>query len=112
LVNGTLGIFVSHSDCHYIHVDGVDYALKPMKFTKKDYVLNEALNCLELEEKGSIEQYPIRLAYALSIHKSQGLTFNEVTLDLKRPCFLKQQLYVALSRVTAPEGLRIIISNK
>lgn len=40
--------------------------------------------------------------------KAQGLTFDEVTVDLTRPCFQKGQLYVALSRVRTPEGLRII----
>ena len=109
LVNGTLGIFITHNGCHYIRVNDVDYALSKLEFTKKEYVLNKKLNQLELQELGSIEQYPIRLAYALSIHKSQGLTFDEVTVDLTRPTFCKGQLYVALSRVTSPEGLRIII---
>jgi len=109
LVNGTLGIFITHNDCHYIRVNGVDYALKRLLFTKKEYVLDKKTNTLELEDIGSIEQYPIRLAYALSIHKSQGLTFDEVTIDLSRPCFTKGQMYVALSRVTSPEGLRIIV---
>jgi len=109
LINGTLGIFVSHNNCHYIRVNNVDFALKKMLFTKKEYVLNSKKNDLELKEIGSIEQYPIKLAYALSIHKAQGLTFDEVTLDLTRPCFQKGQMYVALSRVTTPEGLKIIV---
>lgn len=108
LVNGTLGIFVSHSDCHYIRVGEVDYALEQVLCVKKEYVLNKAEDKLELVEIGSIYQYPIKLAYALSIHKSQGLTFEEVTVDLSKPCFQKGQMYVALSRVTSPKGLRII----
>lgn len=108
LINGTIGIFISHEDCHYIRVGEVDHAIEQVRFTKKEYVLNERKDELELRELGSIEQMPIKLAYALSIHKSQGLTFDEVTVDLTRSCFSKGQLYVALSRVTTPEGLRII----
>lgn len=109
LVNGTLGTFWTHNNLHYIRVKDEDYAIKELTFTKKEYVFNEKKNQLELKEIGSIEQMPIKLAYALSIHKSQGLTFEEVTVDLTRACFQKEQLYVALSRVTSPEGLSIII---
>ena len=104
LRNGTLGIFVSHNDCHYIRVGGVDYALSPINITKKVYVYSPITDKLELKEVGSIEQIPIKLAYALSIHKSQGLTFDSVTIDLTLPCFQKGQMYVALSRVRTPEG--------
>lgn len=108
LRNGTLGIFVSHAGCHFIRVGETDFALEPVTLTKKQYVFNKEEDYLELREIGSITQYPIKLAYALSIHKAQGLTFNEVTVDLRRSCFMKGQLYVALSRVTSPEGLTII----
>jgi ATP-dependent DNA helicase PIF1 len=70
--------------------------------------LNEDKDELELREIGSITQYPFKLAFALSIHKAQGLTFDEVTVDLSRSCFQKGQMYVALSRVKTPEGLVII----
>jgi ATP-dependent DNA helicase PIF1 len=111
LVNGTLGIFVSYNDCHYIRVGSVDYALDIELCVKREYVFNADQDRLELVEIGSISQYPIKLAYALSIHKSQGLTFDEVTVDLTRPCFQKGQLYVALSRVKSPQGLRIMVNN-
>jgi len=116
LVNGTIGTFVvremNGEDRFFIRVENEEYSLDRMTFTKKEYVLADKYGSLELQELGSIEQYPIRLAYALSIHKSQGMTFEEVTVDLTRPCFQKEQLYVALSRVTGPEGLSIIYEYK
>jgi len=109
LRNGTIGTFVQDEDKYFIDVDGVKYKIEQVEFTKKEYILNKNANKLELQPIGSIRQYPFKLAYALSIHKSQGLTFEEVTIDLTRPCFQKGQLYVALSRVTSPSGLTIII---
>jgi ATP-dependent exoDNAse (exonuclease V) alpha subunit len=109
LRNGTIGTFVSFDDCHYIRIGDTDFALSRHEITKKQYVYDEKLDRLVLEEIGSVVQYPIKLAYALTIHKAQGLTFDEVTVDLRRPTFQKGQTYVALSRARAPQGLRIII---
>ncbi|KAJ0245574.1 hypothetical protein HA466_0180240 [Hirschfeldia incana] len=53
-------------------------------------------------------QYPIRLCYAMTINKSQGQSLNRVALYLPRPVFTHGQLYVAMSRVTTPEGLKIL----
>lgn len=109
LVNGTLGIFIAKNNKYFIRVGDVDHAIEKIEFSKIEYVINDDQTDLELREIGSIEQYPFKLAYALSIHKSQGLTFEEVTVDLTLPCFAKGQMYVAFSRVTSPDGLRIII---
>lgn len=115
LVNGTIGTFVVkpprgewEDEQYFIRVENEEYALNRQEFTKREYVLANKFGVLELQDIGSIIQMPIRLAYALSIHKSQGMTFSEVSVDLSRPCFQAGQLYVALSRVTTPEGLSII----
>lgn len=87
--------------------DGRTVHLEEYTFEKIKYNSN-----LEKEVIGYVKALPVRLAFALSIHKSQGLTFDEVTIDLTRPCFQKGQLYTALSRVKSPEGLRLIVNKK
>lgn len=111
LVNGTLGTFIARGHQYFIDVNGIEYPLEPQEFIKCEYVLNEYKDKLELEKIGSITQYPIKLAYALSIHKSQGLSFDKITIDLSIACFQKGQLYTALSRVRTPEGLTIIVNR-
>lgn len=79
------------------------------KWENKRYSLNKDTN--EIEEKilGSFEQYPLKLAWAVTVHKSQGLTFEKAILDLSG-AFAQGQVYVALSRLTAIEGL--VLSSK
>lgn len=69
------------------------------------YRYNEEKNLIESETIGSFTQYPIKLAWAVTIHKSQGKTFDKVIIDLGRGVFAPGQVYVALSRCTSFEGV-------
>lgn len=86
-------------------IEGSDepYALKKEIWENKKYLLDQEKNIKE-EVLGSFEQYPIRLAWAVTIHKSQGLTFERVVIDAAKS-FVPGQVYVALSRCRTLEGI-------
>ncbi len=71
------------------------------------YNFNKEANAIEEEELGSFTQYPLRLAWAVTIHKSQGLTFNKAIIDAGAS-FAAGQVYVALSRCTSLQGIVLL----
>jgi uncharacterized protein YpbB len=76
-------------------------------WTQYEYNFNIEKNRVEEKEVGTFQHYPIKLAWAITIHKSQGLTFDKVKLDI-RDSFVSGQTYVALSRCTSLEGIYLL----
>jgi hypothetical protein len=83
-----------------------EYTLKREVWENKKYVIDEETKELTEEVVGTFEQYPVKLAWAVTVHKSQGLTFDKAIIDVGQ-AFAPGQVYVALSRLRSLDGLAL-----
>ena len=108
-VNGELGRVSKLSD-NEIQVTkysgGMPVTVAKVKWEKYDYRIDPTTRDIKKTVVGTFVQYPLRLAWAITIHKSQGLTFDQVRIDAQR-IFAAGQLYVALSRCRTLEGIEL-----
>lgn len=107
-VNGDIGIVHDLGpDFIKVELKGNIYEVEPYTWEDIRYEFNPITQKLEQKVNGFFKQYPIKLAWAITIHKSQGLTFDGIYLDIGRGAFAPGQTYVALSRCRSLQGVTL-----
>ncbi len=105
-VNGTMGRVVKlRKSTIEVDVDGRSVDVEPVDWEMVNYRYDRTQKRVEAETVGTFRQFPLTVAYAVTIHKSQGKTFNRVIVDLTGGAFAHGQVYVALSRCRTLDGL-------
>lgn len=105
--NGMLGTIVQIDDKGFkvrAKDNGEEINVTPEKWENTRYALNEKTNEITEEVEGTFSQFPVKTAWAITVHKSQGLTFDHAIIDVQH-AFTHGQTYVALSRCRTLEGM-------
>ncbi len=103
--NGKIGqVIATKIDYVIVESDGETIEVKPIEWANIRYTIDEETKAIKEIEDGTFTQIPLKPAWAITVHKSQGLTFNKVILDVQQ-AFAHGQVYVALSRCRSLDGL-------
>lgn len=107
-VNGSLGIVTKLTeDKIWVKLDSGTHEIQREEWDDISYVYDIATKTLRANVRGKFRQYPLKVAWAITIHKSQGKTFDSITIDIGGGAFSHGQTYVALSRCKTLEGITL-----